>query len=219
MRLTVSALFLILFLLGCSSPKTSYYRMSSSPISAAPSVGGKVRLMVGPVSIPASMDRPQMVTQSGSTEVQVHEYHRWAGTLRGDIGQVISSRLAQDLGTSEVWNFSQSTQAQFDYQILVDVQNLDSSEKGGVILDVLWTIKPSTQNIALEQAKKTSKNIANSNSNTNSQCKNGALTGRSVVSETISGSGFDAMVAAQSRAFSKVGDEIAKRFTAEGCRP
>lgn len=213
MRLTVSALFLILFLLGCSSPKTSYYRMSSSPISAAPSVGGQVRLMVGPVSIPASMDRPQMVTQSGSTEVQVHEYHRWAGTLRGDIGQVISSRLAQDLGTSEVWNFSQSTQAQFDYQILVDVQNLDSSEKGGVILDVLWTIKPSTQNIALEQAKKTSKN------NANSQCKNGALTGRSVVSEAISGSGFDAMVAAQSRAFSKVGDEIAKRFTAEGCRP
>lgn len=217
MRLTVSALFLILFLLGCSSPKTSYYRMSSSPISAAPSIGEKVRLMVGPVSIPASMDRPQIVTQSGSTEVQVHEYHRWAGTLRGDIGQVISSRLAQDLGTSEVWNFSQSTQAQFDYQILVDVQNLDSSDKGGVILDVLWTIKPSAQNMALEQAKKMSKNVANVNAN--HQCKNGALTGRSVVSEAMSGSGFDAMVAAQSRAFSKVGDEIAKRFTAEGCRP
>ena len=215
MRLMVSALFLILFLLGCSSPKTSYYRMSSSPISATPSVGGKVRLMVGPVSIPASMDRPQIVTQSGSTEVQVHEYHRWAGTLRGDIGQVISSRLAQDLGTSEVWNFSQSTQAQFDYQILVDVQNLDSSDKGVVILDVLWTIKPSTQNMALEQAKKTSKN----NANANSQCNSGALTGRSVVSEVISGSGFDAMIAAQSRAFSKVGDEIAKRFTAEGCCP
>ena len=205
MRLTVSASFLILFLLGCSSPKTSYYRMSSSPISAAPSVGGQVRLMVGPVSIPASMDRPQIVTQSGSTEVQVHEYHRWAGTLRGDIGQVISSRLAQDLGTSEVWNFSQSTQAQFDYQILVDVQNLDSSEKGGVILDVLWTIKPASQK--------------NANLNTNSQCKNGALTGRSVVSETASGSGFDALVAAQSRVFSKVGNDIAKRFMAEGCRP
>jgi len=205
MRLMISSLFLSLFLLGCSSPKTAYYRMSSTPISATPAANSKLRIMVGPVSVPASMDRPQLVTQSGSTEVQVHEYHRWAGTLRGDIGQVISSRLAQDLGTSDVWNFSQSTQAQFDYQILVDVQNLDSSDKGNVVLDVLWTIKPASQK--------------NANLNTNSQCKNGPLTGRSVVSETASGSGFDALVAAQSRVFSKVGDDIAKRFMAEGCRP
>jgi len=205
MRLVISSLFLVLFLLGCSSPKTAYYRMSSSPISATPTANSKLRIMVGPVNIPASLDRPQLVTQNGATDVQVHEYHRWAGTLRGDIGQVLSSRLAQDLGTSDVWSFSQSTQTQFDYQILVDVQNLDSSDKGNVVLDVLWTIKPSSQNIA---------NLKN-----NSQCKNGALTGRSVVSETISGSGFDALVAAQSRAFIKVGDEIAKRFIAEGCRP
>lgn len=177
--------------------------MSSSPISATPAADSKLRIMVGPVNIPASLDRPQLVTQSGATEVQVHEYHRWAGTLKGDIGQVISSRLAQDLGTSDVWSFSQSTQAQFDYQILVDVQNLDSSDKGNVVLDVLWTIKPSSQK--------------NANLNTNSRCR--SLTGRSIVSDTASGSGFDALVAAQSRLFGKVGDDIAKRFMAEACRP
>lgn len=217
MRLMFSSLFVALCLLGCSSPKTSYYRMSSNPISAAPAANTKLRIMVGPVNIPASMDRPQLVTQSGANEVQVHEYHRWAGTLKGDIGQVVTSKLAQDLGTSDVWSFSQSTQAQFDYQILVDVQNLDSSDKGNVVLDVLWTIKPSPQVTAIEQTKKTSKNV--SSHYANSQCKNGPLTKRSVVSETISGSGFDALVAAQSRAFSKVGDDIAKRFTAEACRP
>lgn len=217
MRLMFSSILVALFLLGCSSPKNSYYRMSSDPIAATPMANSKLRIMVGPVNIPASLDRPQLVTQNGANEVQVHEYHRWAGTLKGDIGQVVTSRLAQDLGVSDVWSFSQSTQSQFDYQILVDVQNLDSSEKGNVVLDVLWTIKPSSQVSAIEQSKKTSKNVTSLNAN--SQCKNGALTGRSVVSETISGSGFDALVAAQSRAFSKVGDDIAKRFTAEGCRP
>lgn len=217
MRLMFSSILVALFFLGCSSPKNSYYRMSSDPIAATPMANSKLRIMVGPVNIPASLDRPQLVTQNGANEVQVHEYHRWAGTLKGDIGQVVTSRLAQDLGVSDVWSFSQSTQSQFDYQILVDVQNLDSSEKGNVVLDVLWTIKPSSQVSAIEQSKKTSKNVTSLNAN--SQCKNGALTGRSVVSETISGSGFDALVAAQSRAFSKVGDDIAKRFTAEGCRP
>lgn len=214
MRLIFSSIFLILLLLGCSSPKNSYYRMSSNPISGAPVANSKLRIMVGPVNIPASLDRPQLVTQSGANEVQVHEYHRWAGTLKGDIGQVVTSKLAQDLGASDVWSFSQSTQSQFDYQILVDVQNLDNSDKGNVVLDVLWTIKPSPQVDAIEQAKKTSKNFTSPNAN--SQCKSGALTGRSVVNEAIAGSGFDALVAAQSRAFSKVGDDIAKRFLKKG---
>lgn len=217
MRLMFSSLFLSLFLLGCSSPKTSYYRMSSIPVAMAPAANSNARIMVGPVNIPASLDRPQLVTQSGSTEVQVHEYHRWAGTLKGDIGQVVTSRLAKDLGTSDVWSFSQSTQTQFDYQVLIDVQNLDSTEKGNVVLDVLWTIKPSIQVASVESAKKTFNNAANPSAH--GQCKGRALMGRSVINESTTGFGFDALVAAQSRAFSKVGDDIAKRFTSEGCRP
>ena len=217
MRLIFSSLILVFVLLGCSSPKTSYYRMIVNPISATTAANSGMRVMVGPINIPASLDRPQLVTQSGTTEVQVHEYHRWAGTLKGDIGQVVASKLAQDLGTSDVWSFSQSTQTQFDYQILLDVQSLDSAEKGNVVLDVLWTIKPSTRSAGSESSKKASNNA--SNPSTSGLCKGKGLMGRSVVSEPIAGSGFDALVAAQSRAFSKVGDDIAKRFTSEGCRP
>ncbi len=217
MRLFSTSIFLALFMLGCSSPKTSYYRMSASPIAASATTNHSMRLMVGPITLPASMDRPQLITQSGANEVQVHEYHRWAGSLKSDIGQVISSKLSQDLGTSDVWNFAQSTQAQFDYQVLVDVQNLDSSEKGNVALDVLWTIKPSSQKVSVESSSKSSKNPAKSHAG--ATCKEGAFTGRSLVNESISGSGFDSIVAAQSRAFSKVGDDIAKRFMSEGCRP
>jgi uncharacterized lipoprotein YmbA len=200
MRLIFSSLFLALFMLGCSSPKTSYYKMIANPIAATTAANRGTRIMVGPINIPDSLNRPQLVTLSGATEVQVHEYHRWAGSLKGDIGQVVASKLAQDLRVSDVWSFSQSTQAQFDYQILLDVQRLDSAENGNVVLDVLWTIKPSAQDAT-------------------GRCKGRALTGRSVISEPIAGSGFDALVAAQSRAFSKVGDDVAKRFTSEGCRP
>lgn len=216
MRLIFSSLFLVFVLLGCSSPKTSYYRMIVNPISATTAANSGMRVMVGPINIPASLDRPQLVTQNGTTEVQMHEYHRWAGTLKGDIGQVVASKLAQDLGTSDVWSFSQSTQAQFDYQILLDVQSLDSAEKGNVVLDVLWTIKPSTQAAGSESSKKASNNA--SNPSASGLCKGKGLMGRSAVSEPITGSGFDALVAAQSRAFSKVSDDIAKRFTSEGCR-
>lgn len=207
MRLIFSSLILVFVLLGCSSPKTSYYRMTVNPISATTAANSGIRVMVGPINIPASLDRPQLVTQSGTTEVQVHEYHRWAGTLKGDIGRVVVSKLTQYLGTSDIWSFSQSTQAQFDYQILLDVQSLDSAEEGNVVLDVLWTIKPSTQAAGVESIKKMPNSTANLTSQP--QCISKTLTRRSVVSESFTASGMDVLVAAQSRAFSKVAEDIA----------
>ena len=206
MRLIFSSLMIALLLLGCSSPKTSYYKLNAEPIPSMPSTTNKVRIMVGPVSVPARMDRPQLVTQAARSEVEVYEYHRWAGSLKGDVGRVISSNLARNLGAPNVWNFAQSTQAQYDYQILVDVQSLESVQGGDVVVDVLWTIKPSTPTAKIQAHAGGSK------------CVPQELMGRSLVREPISGSGFDALLAAQSRAFSKVGDDIAKRFSEGECR-
>jgi len=206
MRLIFSSLMIAFLLLGCSSPKTSYYKLNAEPIPSMSSTTNKVRIMVGPVSVPARMDRPQLVTQAAGSEVEVYEYHRWAGSLKGDVGRVISSNLARNLGAPNLWNFAQSTQAQYDYQILVDVQSLESVQAGDVVADVFWTIKPSTPTV---------KNQARAGG---SKCVPQELMGRSLVREPISGSGFDALLAAQSRAFSKVGDDIAKQFSEGECR-
>lgn len=202
MRFILSPLLLVFILIGCSSPKTTYYRLTASPISTA-SGANQTRLMVGPVTVPASTDRPQLTMNSGSNEVQVYEYHRWAGSLKGDIGQVIASSLARDLNIADVWNYAQSTQAKFDYQVLVDVQNVDSSDKSGVTVDVIWTIKPSSQKLV---------------TNTSSLCKGEVLIGRSVIREPLTDLGFDALVSTQSLAFSRVGDEIAQRMIKLNCK-
>jgi uncharacterized lipoprotein YmbA len=205
MRLILSSLVVFLSLLGCSSPKTAYYKLNAEPIPSMSSATNKARIMVGPINVPARMDRPQLVTQATGSEVEVYEYHRWAGSLKGDVGRVISSSLARNLGAPNVWNFSQSTQSQFDYQVLIDVQSLESAQGGDVVVDVLWTIKPAML------AGKTQ-------SHATAKCIPQELMGRSLVREPVSGSGFDALLNAQSRAFSKVGDEIAKRFSEGECR-
>ena len=155
--------------------------------------------MVGPVTLPAMVDRPQLVLQNANNTVQVYEYHRWANTLKGDVGDVIASNVAQVLAISNVWNFAQSTQANFDYQIFVDVQNIDTKLGGRVEVDVLWTIK------SVATTKPSSKAGALSSS---AFAK--PIMGRSLVQEQVTGSGFEAVVAAQSRAFAKVGQEIAR---------
>jgi len=206
MKYIFTSLLVALVLGGCSaSPKTSYYRLTSEPVPSMPDASNTMRLMVGPVTIPSAMDRPQLVTNSGGDEVQIHEYQRWAGSLKGDAGRVIASNLARNLGTSNVWNFSQSTQAQFDYQVFIDVQSFESAPGQDVVLDVLWTIGPSVLK---------SKNASSLNTNAAADAKQSlrVTTGRSLVREPVTGTGFDALVAAQSRAFNKVGGDISKKF-------
>jgi uncharacterized lipoprotein YmbA len=163
---------------------------------------GKMRLMVGPVSVPLGMDRPQLVLQSGGNEVQIYEYQRWAGSLKSDIARVVGAGLARDIGTPNVWNFAESTQTNFDFQILLDVQNIEMNRDSGVMIDVLWTIEPASD--------KNSPSVKNSNTNPDTVVKPQIMMGRSLVREATSGPGLEALVAAQSRAFAKVGGEIAQ---------
>jgi len=202
MRSFVTTLLVVSVLLGCSSPKTTYYKLNSDPVPMMADASAKIRVMVGPVSIPVKMDRPQLVVQTSSNEVQVYEYQRWAGSLKSDIGRVVGASLARDLATPNIWNFAESTQTNFDYQILLDVQNIESSSDSGIVIDVLWTIKPIGDiNVAI---------VKNPNPNGDAAVKSHIMMGRSLVREPTSGPGLDAMLAAQSRAFSKVGAEIAQ---------
>lgn len=201
MRSFVTTLLVALILLGCSSPKTAYYKLNSDPIPMMADASAKIRVMVGPVSVPVRMDRPQLVVQTSSNEVQVYEYQRWAGSLKSDIGRVVGASLARDLATPNVWNFAESTQTNFDYQILLDVQNIESSSDSGIVVDVLWTIKPmDDKNMAV---------VKNPNPNGDAAVKSRMMMGRSLVREPTNGPGLDALLAAQSRAFAKVGSEIA----------
>lgn len=180
-----AACWLIFLLTGCaSSPKPTYYALSSMPIPAG-MTASNMRVMVGPVALPDALDQPRIAVHSSDNEVKLHEYHRWAGSLKNDIGRVVGAKLAIDLGISNVWAFSQSTQSNFDYQVLVDVQALDSRQDDSVLLDMLWTVKPKDP-------------------------KKKPVMGRSVIRETVHGTTIDAIVAAQSRAFALASADIAK---------
>jgi uncharacterized lipoprotein YmbA len=192
MRFPFSVALLVFFLSGCmSSPKNTYYTLSVVPVSPVTSTSQAMRVMVGPISLPNMVDQPQLVVQSSDNEVKLYEYHRWAGSLKSDVARVIVANLARELGTSNVWSFSQTTQTNFDYQVLIDVQNLESKLGDSVVLDVLWTIKPKTS-------------LADKSGN--AQVK----MGRSLMRVPVTGPGIEALVAAQSKAFALVSADITK---------
>mgnify|MGYP000007533966 CR=1 FL=1 len=198
MKLILALVAMLLVIAGCaSSPSSNYYSLNT-PLVPADKMRNITRVMVGPVSVPSDMDRPQLVVQSGSSESKIYEYQRWAGSFKNQISRTIAANLAQDLSISNVWSFSESTQTQFDYQVIVDVQNIESRLGEGVVVDVLWTVKSASKTAKLGEK--------------NAQPGIEGFMGRSLVRESVIGSGFDPLVAALGSAFAQVSKDIAKEM-------
>ena len=61
-----------------STPPSSFYGLSVVATPAAE--GSYVSVQVGPVTVPASVDRAQMVLNTGPNQYTLDEFNRWAST-------------------------------------------------------------------------------------------------------------------------------------------
>lgn len=174
---------LALLLAACgSSPRSHFYTLTAEAGEAAAAASSPA-IAVGPVSVPETVDQPQIVVRVEANRVEVEEYHRWASPLRSQIAQVIAANLARELGTVRVWSYIQASLPNPDFQVLIDVQRFDSVLGEAVAIEALWTIRPAAGGAP--------------------------RTGRSSVREPAPGASFDALAAAHSRALARVSRDIA----------
>ena len=173
---------------GCgSTPSSRFYTLSATP---APGAGtpSDLSLAVGPVTIPAVIDRPQIVVSAGPNEVRLDEFNRWASPLQSNISRVVADNLAAILGTPRVSLFPQTVSAAADYRVAILVQSFDSAPGEAATLDAVWTV---------------------------SRAKDGkSQTGRTAVREAAPQGGFDGVAAAHSRALARLSRDIADAIQA-----
>lgn len=86
---------------GCASSPSRFYTLDATakgdetaPVNCA--------VLVGPVFIPATVERPQFVVTTSANQVQIEEFNRWAAPLNDNIARVITLNLGKLLGTSRV---------------------------------------------------------------------------------------------------------------------
>ncbi|MEO8302920.1 MAG: PqiC family protein [Betaproteobacteria bacterium] len=171
---------------GCGSPPTPrFYTLSTqaSANTAATAMVDRPRIRVGPVSLPESVNRPQLVTRTGATEVTIAEQHRWAGPLKDEVPRTLASDLARLTGNPQVAADPFAAAASVDYRVTVDFQRFEGVLGGDVVLEAQWTVAAFNGDIA--------------------------AAGRSDVREPVGAVGYEALAAAYGRALSKVADAIA----------
>ncbi|HKN02167.1 MAG TPA: PqiC family protein [Candidatus Binataceae bacterium] len=184
----ISIAFVAAAAAGCGStaPSRFYTLVSTATPGVAPAAHDSV--MVGPVSIPEAVDRPQFVVQVAPNRVDIEEFNRWAAPLNDGIARAVAGDLAALLGTPDVAiaplaNFSP------DYRVTIDVQRFEATVGQGVLVEAVWAVH------------KTASGETRS--------------GRTAAQESAQGQGFDALAAAYSRALTKVSRDIAATIQAE----
>ena len=88
-----------------SSPPVRHYSLgplahSAGDVTAASpdsSAGAGPSLIVGPVSLPDVIDRPQIVRIVDGVRVEVADTHRWSGSLRNEIARRLATGSRADL--------------------------------------------------------------------------------------------------------------------------
>lgn len=125
-----------------STPPTRFYVLE--PLSGAPAlsaVAGKKRQVgIGPITIPALLERKQIVTRLPDSSVQVAEFHQWASPLKNSVAEVLTHNLATLQANDLIRTYPWSAYGTVDYRIIVDIIRFDTRPGQSVNLEANWTI-------------------------------------------------------------------------------
>jgi uncharacterized lipoprotein YmbA len=181
MRILSLTLAVLLAAACASSPPTRFHALATpAPAPGARALDGPA-VTVGPVAIPDAVDRPQLVTRRGETEVRIEEFERWAAPLRSELARALAEHLSALRPDARI-AVSAAGDAAPRYRVALDVRRFDLSPGTGATLDAVWAVTADGRTLA---------------------------SARTVVAESAGGSGIEALVAAQSRAVERLARDIA----------
>jgi len=177
-----------------SSPDSCFYMLApmQEAAVAAPVAADRTRvsLCVGPLLVPAYLDRLPMCVRDSANEVSYAEFHRWAEPLEDGIGRVLLGNLAQLLDTARIDLFPWKSPAPADYQVRIMLIRFDGAPGEQAVLKALWSISAAGQETPVFETI-------------------------SAIVEPVEANNYKALVQAQNRALERLSREIAAAIQAQ----
>ena len=140
---------------------------------------------VGPVHLPEYLDRPEIVTRINPNEIKLAELDIWAEPLQVNFTRVLVENISKILSAEPVAVFPWRASPEIDFQIDIEVVRLDGDIAGKAFLIAQWSILKSSNKSILFSKK-------------------------SQYTESVAGTGYSALVAAQSRMIGAFSHDIAE---------
>ena len=177
------SIFLILSCAKSSKPVEYYMLDASVGIDNNQTLKGDEGPMIGlgPIRLPEYLDRFQMVVAVSENKYKLIDGHRWAEKLDQNISLALFKTLPAQLGTDRMIRYPWPQRPGVDFQVKIDILELNIDQDGRSKLIAQWSIKSKDETI---------------------------LNKRSTFTAQASTTDIDKMVQAQSECLTKLGQEI-----------
>lgn len=144
---TIASLLLVLLLGACSSATTDYYTLSAVP-PARPAHGSRAirpPLEVGEVSIPATIDRNEIVLIAPGDRLELAGNSVWGAPVRQLIRRALSDDLTERLPPNSVLPPGTPAPKGGLRILTVSIERFDGDTAGRVVLSAAWMLSRSGQ--------------------------------------------------------------------------
>ncbi len=135
---------------GCaSSPASNFYILEPMPPATTASAERRLTVRVGPIEMAEYLDRPQIITRTGTNSLKADEFNRWIEPLDSSFLRALTTNLGAALNSPKVQPFStgRASAELFDYQVLVNVTQFDVDSANNAVMTGQWGV------VSLEQDK------------------------------------------------------------------
>ena len=137
-----------LLLAGCSLLAPQRYPsrfFTLSPLPRAAQDEGRdprgLTFGLGPIQLPAYLDRNEIATRVSATEITSSPAERWAEPLKSDVTRALSQNLSALLNTDRIVLYPWASSLNIDYQIQIDVLRFERTAGGESQLTAQWAIR------------------------------------------------------------------------------
>jgi uncharacterized lipoprotein YmbA len=121
-------------------------RDAASPSNAA-ARGRAPSVVVGPVSVPAYLDRNEVAVRVSSTEIRYTPTERWAEPLATNFSTVLAEDLGTALGSDRVVPQSAAAGIAPDFFVEVVVVRFEAGTDGSAQLTARWAVRDKDRKI------------------------------------------------------------------------
>jgi uncharacterized protein len=131
-------------LLPKPNPNSSRIFVLFSPIEAAErkdlDPSGQISLGVGPVRLPAYLDRREIVMRVAQGRFDLSENDRWAEPLDENLTHVLAQNLSALLGSDQIIPYPWPLDQKPRYRVEIQVLRFESNSSGEAQLSARWAV-------------------------------------------------------------------------------
>jgi uncharacterized lipoprotein YmbA len=137
--------FALVLALGCGavlpkSEKSAFFVLTALEPAPATSTASVPSVLLGPVVVPAYLDRRELVTRLGSNELRAEELELWAEPLRDSLPRTLEYDLAALLGAGRVQRLPWTAPAPPAIAVAVELRRFERTAAGQVEVEADWTV-------------------------------------------------------------------------------